>query len=211
MDFARTMELNIHRKFKELHVSTPSCDISSEGKETDSLGSAFDSLRISRDSSNGSAGSKEEDDVVEPFQRLRTISWLEQDIFSFMHKDGGSPRLDSKDEKVSHHNDEESTSKSVTLAFNLPLTMENSSDRSSLPAIPTRVTWGEQMTAEEKPSSSYPKAPTNEPSTEEKVDSKFNNGAMAGLELSSPSLASTSSVRKLSVSLSGDSRMRPAN
>ena len=205
------MELNIHRKFKELHVSTPSCDISSEGKETDSLGSAFDSLRIGRDSSNGSAGSKEEDDVVEPFQRLRTISWLEQDIFSFMHKDGGSPRLDSKDEKVSHHNDEESTSKSVTLAFNLPLTVENSSDRSSLPAIPTRVTWGEQMTAEEKPSSSYPKAPTNEPSTEEKVDSKFSNGAMAGLELSSPSLASTSSVRKLSVSLSGDSRMRRRN
>ena len=80
LDFARAMELSIQRKFKGIQT----VNVSTESKEENQLGSAFDSLTISRDNSSGSTCSKGEDSM-EPIQRLRTISRLEQDIFTVDH------------------------------------------------------------------------------------------------------------------------------
>ena len=215
LDFARAMELNIKRKFKGTHVTASSgCDASRESKSNDELGSAFDSLRINRDASNGSTCSVE-DDSMEPLQRLRTISRLEQDMYAFIHN--SSSGNDSKDEKSTLI--DEPTSKSITLAFNLPLTMEKY-ERSSLSDASSTVTAylrEPAVAADEKTSSSSSTrmhasdAPaTSLSSLKINADAKiFDHAAMGGLELASPSLASTSSVRKLS--LTGPGKMKRRN
>ena len=145
LDFARAMELSIQRKFKGIQT----VNVSTESKEENQLGSAFDSLTISRDNSSGSTCSKGEDSM-EPFQRLRTISRLEQDIFTVIHKNGDYDEI--KDEKSTP--DDESTSKSITLAFNLPVNMGNRSSSPKTPLTVTTTSSGELAIADEKPSSS---------------------------------------------------------
>lgn len=218
LDFARAMELNIKRKFKGTHVTASAgFDASRESKSNDELGSAFDSLRISRDASSGSTCSTEEDSM-EPLQRLRTISRLEQDIYAFIQN--SSSGNDSKDEKSTPI--DEPTSKSITLAFNLPVTMEKC-ERSSLSDASSTVTAylrEPEVAADEKTSSSSsssstrilaPEVPaTNFGGLRINSDAKISDHTALGeLELASPSLASTSSVRKLS--LAGPGKMKRRN